>query len=114
MASISIAGKVVCKEGTDPVTLKTFDNGGQVASFSVVDNEYFYVKQGEERFGQFYNVQVNGKGAEIVVDRLQRGDRVAVHGQLTQREYNGKVYLDVKNARVTFLEARREDTEVPF
>lgn len=116
MASISIAGKVVCKEGTEAVTLKHFEKGS-LASFSVVDNEYFYVKEGEERFGQFYNVQVNGKAAEVFADRLQRGDRVAVHGQLVQRTYNDKVYLDVKNARVTSLEPRREqlpEEEVPF
>jgi single-stranded DNA-binding protein len=119
MASISIAGKVVCKEGSAPVTLKTFPgrNGGAdstLASFSVVDNEYFYVKEGEERFGQFYNVQVNGKAAEIFADRLQRGDRVAVHGQLVQRTYNDKTYLDIKNARVTSLEPRREEQDLPF
>ena len=117
MASISIAGKVVCKEGTEPVSLKTFDTGGQVATFSVCDLAYVYTKQGEEKKGQFYSVQVNGKGAEIAVDRLQRGDRVAVTGSLVQRDYNEKVYLDVKNATVTFLEARREapdDTSVPF
>lgn len=117
MASISIAGKVVCKEGTAPVSLKTFDNGNNLATFSVVDTEYVYTKEGEERFGQFYNVQVNGKAAEIANDRLQRGDRVAVHGQLVQRQYNDKVYLDVKNARVTSLEPRRDtadSSEVPF
>jgi single-stranded DNA-binding protein len=116
MASISIAGKVVCKEGTEPVTLKQFEKGS-LATFSVVDNEYFYVKENEDRFGQFYNVQVNGKAAEIFADRLQRGDRVAVHGQLVQRIYNEKVYLDIKNARVTSLEPRREQAsqeEVPF
>lgn len=116
MASISVAGKVVCKEGTAPVNLKTFDNGNSIASFSVVDNEYFYVKEGEERFGQFYNVEVNGKAAQIAVDRLQRGDRVSVHGQLVQRQYQDKVYLTIKNGRVTSLEPRREavDEEVPF
>jgi single-stranded DNA-binding protein len=117
MASISIVGKVVCKEGTAPVSLKTFDNGNVLASFSVVDNEYVYAKEGEERFGQFYNVQVNGKAAEIANDRLQRGDRVGVHGQLVQRQYNDKVYLDVKNARVTSLEPRRDGPsggDIPF
>lgn len=118
MASISIAGKVVCKEGTAPVTLKVFDNG-KLANFSVVDNEYFYVKQGEDRPGQFYSVEVNGKAAEIFADRLQRGDRVAVHGQLVQRVYQDKTYLTVKNARVTSLEPRREDaasgdSDIPF
>lgn len=109
MASISVAGKVVAKEGTTPVSLKVFDNGNQLANFSVVDNEYFYCKEGEERPGQFYRVEVNGKAAEIYADRLQRGDRVAVHGQLIQSTYNDKTYLTIKNARVTSLEPRRED-----
>jgi hypothetical protein len=117
MASISIVGKVVCKEGTAPVSLKTFDNGNSIATFSVVDNEYFYVKEGEERFGQFYSVEVNGKAATIVTDRLQRGDRVGVHGQLVQRQYQDKVYLTIKNARVVTQEPRRDgpsSEEVPF
>lgn len=120
MASISIVGKVVCKEGSAPVTLKSFDNGNAIATFSAVDNEYFYVKEGDERFGQFYSVEVNGKAAAICNDRLQRGDRVGIHGQLVQRQYNEKVYLSVKNARVTTLEPRRDDgnkvgaDEVPF
>lgn len=119
MASISISGTVTCKQGTAPVAVKTFDDGGKIASFSAVDREYFYVKKGEERFGQFYNVEVNGKAAEIAEERLRRGDRVTVHGQLVQREYNGKVYLTIKNGRVTYLESREEsvahsDEEVPF
>lgn len=117
MASISIAGKVVCKEGTAPVALKTFDNGGKLAKFSVVDNEYFYVKEGDDRAGQFYEVEVIGKAAEIFAERLLRGDRVAVHGQLVQRVYNDKTYLTVKNARVTSLEPRRDQSaheEIPF
>lgn len=116
MASISIAGKVVCKEGTAPVSVKEFDNGGKLATFSVVDGEYFYVKEGDERTGQFYSVEVNGKAAEIVADRLGRGDRVGVHGQLVQRQYQNKTYLSVKNARVTYQEARRDsnEEEAPF
>lgn len=120
MASISVSGTVTCKQGSDPVSIKTFQNDNKLGSFSVLDKEYFYVKEGEERFGQFYNVEVNGKAAEIAQDRLQRGDRIAVHGQLVQREYQGKVYLTIKNARVTYLEARRDggaapgDDEVPF
>lgn len=113
MASISIVGKVVAKEGTPAVNLKTFDNGNQIASFSVVDNEYFYVKEGEDRPGQFYSVEVNGKAAEIFADRLQRGDRVGVHGQLVQRVYQDRTYLTVKNARIVSQEARRDDGPAP-
>ena len=108
MASISIGGKVTCKEGSEAVTIREFGNGGKIAKFSVVDTEYFYSKD-EDKKGQFYRVEVSGKGAEIVADRLKRGDRVAVHGQIVQRDYNERTYLDVKNARVTFLEGRRDE-----
>lgn len=119
MASISITGTVTGKRDADkPVTIREFGENGKIAQFSVLDKEYFYVKEGEERFGQFYNVEVNGKAAEIADDRLERGDRVGIHGQLVQREYQGKVYLTIKNARVTYLEGRRDSTpseeEVPF
>ena len=107
MASVSLGGKVTCKEGTPAVTVREFGNGGKIAKFSMVDQEYFYAKEDEKK-GQFYSVEVSGKSAEIVEDRLQRGDRVTVHGQLVQRDYNEKTYLDVKNARVTFQETRRE------
>jgi len=107
MASISLGGKVTGKQGTPAVTVREFGNGGKIAKFSMVDSEYFYSKD-EDKKGQFYSVEVTGKGAEIVADRLERGDRVAVHGQLVQRDYNDKTYLDVKNARVTFLEGRKD------
>ena len=108
MAAITTAGKVTAKEGTEAVTVREFGNGGKIAKFNMVDSEYFYVKEGDDRKGQFYTVEVNGKAADIVVDRLRRGDRLAVRGQLVQREYNEKLYLDIKSASVTFLEDRRD------
>ena len=93
MAAITTAGKVTAKEGTEAVTIREFGNGGKIAKFSMVDSEYFYVKEGDDRKGQFYSVEVSGKQADIVADRLRRGDRVAVRGQLVQREYNDKLYL---------------------
>lgn len=107
MASISLGGKVTGKQGEAAVTVREFGNGGKIAKFSVVDSEYFYSKDDEKK-GQFYSVEVTGKAADIVADRLERGDRVAVHGQLVQRDYNDRTYLDVKNARVTFLEGRKD------
>jgi single stranded DNA-binding protein len=122
MATISLAGSVCGgKDGSPAVSLKTFDNGNQIASFSVADSEYFYVKQGDEREGQFYRVEVIGKAAEIATDRLEKGSKVAVSGQFVARKYNDKIYHDVKNARVTYLDPRAEqggsapaDEEVPF
>ena len=107
MAAISLAGKVTGKQGEPVVTVREFGNGGKIAKFSMVDTEYFYSKD-DDKLGQFYAVEVTGRSAEIVADRLERGDRVAVHGQLVQRKYQEKTYLDVKNARVVFLEGRKD------
>ena len=105
MASISLAGTVTGKQGEPAVQIREFGNGGKIAKFSVADKEYFYSKD-EDKKGQFYSCEVSGKQAEIVADRLERGDKVAVAGQLVQRDYNDRTYLDVKNARVTFLERK--------
>ena len=107
MAAITTAGKVTGKQGEPAVTVREFGNGGKIAKFSMVDQEYFYSKD-DDKLGQFYSCEVTGKQADIVADRLERGDRVCVRGQLVQRKYNDKVYLDVKNASVTFMEARRD------
>lgn len=110
MATIAIAGTVTGKAGDSPVTVKTFDNGDTVATFSVADRAYVYAKPGEDRQGQFYRCEVRGKAAEIVAERIHRGDKVGVSGQLVQRTYNEKLYLDVKNASVTFLESRDQES----
>ena len=110
MAAITTAGKVTGKQGEPAVTVREFGNGGKIAKFNMVDQEYFYVKQGEERPGQFYTCEVSGKQADIVAERLERGDRVCVRGQLVQRQYNDKTYLDIRQASVTFMEGKKEDS----
>jgi single-stranded DNA-binding protein len=99
MAQVTLSGTVCCKQGDPAVTLKKLGNDYTVAEFSIRDTEYFYYK-GDDKPGQFYKVQVGGKAAEFLPDRLERGDFVSVTGQLVQREYNGRTFLDVKDARV--------------
>ena len=103
MAQINISGTVTGREGEAAVTLKTLGESYQVAEFSVRDTEYFYHK-GDDKPGQFYRVQVGGKSAEYIAEKLERGDFVSVTGQLVQRPYEGKngkgIALDVKDARV--------------
>ena len=108
MASISIAGSVTGREGEPAVTVRTFNNGTRIAKFSVIDTEYVYAKNPDDKIPQYYNVEVFGKAAEIAEERATRKAKVAVHGQLVKREYSGKTYLDVKNARVQYLEPRTE------
>jgi len=99
MAQVTLSGTVVCKQGEEPVTLKTLGNDYTIAEFSVRDTEYFYYK-GDDKPGQFYKVQVSGKQAEYLPGQLERGDFVSVTGQLVQRTYNDRTYLDVKDARL--------------
>jgi len=114
MAQVNISGRIVCKEGEPAVTTKTLGETYTVAEFSVMDTEYFYFK-GDDKPSQFYRIQVGGKQAELLPDRLERGDFVSVTGQLVQRVYKDKTYLDVKDARVNqpYKEQKTEE-EPPF
>lgn len=109
MAHISIAGKVI----KDP-ELKYFDSGSQTCTLSVVDREYIKPKKGEtETPGQFYDVEVWGKYAEIAADRLRKGSRVGVAGKAEWQEYFNKAgekrrVLKVTNPSITFLDTKDE------
>ena len=115
MAQVNISGTVVCKQGEPVVTVKTLGESYTVAEFSVRDTEYFYYK-GDDKPGQFFRIQVGGKAAEFLPDRLERGDFVSVTGQLVQRVYNDKIYLDVKDARVNqpYKEKKESGTDSLF
>lgn len=103
MAKISLAGTICAgKQGGSAVALRTTDKGLTFANFSLRDSEYVPTKATEESRGQFYQVEVVGKAAEIAADRLDKGSFVAVNGQLVQREYKDKIYYEVKNATVTY------------
>jgi len=109
MAHISIAGKVF-KEPE----LKFFDSGSQTCTLSVVDREYVKPKKGEaEAPGQFYDVEIWGKYAEIAADRLRKGSRVAATGKAEWQEYTNKSgekrrVLKVTNPSLTFLDTKEE------
>ena len=109
MAHISIAGKVI----KDP-EIRFFDSGSQTVTLSVVDREYVKPKKGEtEAPGQFYDVEVWGKYAEICADRLAKGSRIACTGKAEWQEYVAKTgdkrrVLKVTNPSITFLDTREE------
>lgn len=108
MATLSIAGKV-----TLPPELKVFENGKQLCKFSVRDQEYVPPDPGQEYpAGQFYEVEVWGKLAEICSERLSKGSLVAVSGKSVWREFQTKSgekarRLNVRDARVIFLDDRQ-------
>lgn len=108
MATITLTGKVTGKQGEPAVAIREIKDL-KIASFSVNDREYCYFKNKDDNPGQFYRVEVTGKGAEIAAERLQRGSWVTVTGQPVWRQYNGQKFLDVKNAKVIPCEDRKTE-----
>lgn len=86
MANISIAGRVI-----KTPEIKFFESGTQVCRISVADRAYVRPeKKGVDSPGQFYDLEVWGKSAEIAADRLSKGSRIAAFGQGVWREYTTK------------------------
>jgi single-strand DNA-binding protein len=93
MLNLMIAGNV----GKD-AEHKTTGNS-ELCSFSVAVN----VGYGDNRTTQWVDVSKWGKGAQGLAGILRKGSRVAVTGELSLREYNGKTYLQCRADNVTIL-----------
>lgn len=82
-------------------------NGKDVLNFSVA------VKQGFSRDAptEWYRVAVWGARANTLAGHIKKGSKVAVVGELTIGEYNGKPQYDVSAHEVDpFCGGKREDT----
>lgn len=124
--------------GRDP-EVKWTQAGGSVCSVSVATNER--EKQGQEwvQVTEWHAVVVFGRTAELMVERLKKGDSVLVDGRMKTRRWTGKdgiekMRTEVIADRVQFLgrlgagerdsevrtssghpvATRPEDDEVPF
>ena len=64
-------------------------NNVKVATFSLAVNRR-YVKQGEERQADFFNIVVYSKLADFVEKFLQQGTQICVLGRLQTRNYEDK------------------------
>ncbi|SEU02498.1 single-stranded DNA-binding protein [Paracoccus homiensis] len=94
MKSISIAGNI----GKDCV-LRNTQNGDAVAGFSVAVEE----RQGQEKRTIWFDVSIWGKRGSALAQYLTKGTRVAVCGDLSTREHEGRTYLTVRADQVTLL-----------
>lgn len=74
-------------------------SGSDVCQFSVAVDDGF----GENKKTVWFDVSRWGKGASGLANVLVKGSRVAVSGELTTRENNGKTYLQVRADKVTIL-----------
>ena len=110
MASISISGKIVGKKSDPAVALRQIGELS-IAEFSVLDTDYCYFKNKDDNPGQFYKCSVTSKAAPWLAENLTHGSKVTVHGQPVWREYDGKKFLDIKNARVIAMDDRKNSTD---
>ena len=101
---------------SDP-ELKTTGTGISVTSFRIAV-ERSYVKQGEERKADFFDIVCWRGTAEFVCRYFVKGSLIAVEGQLQSRTYQAKdgtnrYVVEVVADNVSFTGERREQPENP-
>ncbi len=102
---------------SDP-ELKTTGTGISVTSFRIaVDRSY--VKQGEERKADFFDIVCWRSTAEFVCRYFGKGSLIAVEGQLQSRTYQAKdgtnrYVVEVVADNVSFTGERRDNTNSSY
>jgi single-strand DNA-binding protein len=78
--------------GKDP-EIKSFQNGGKIANFSIATSEQWKDKMTGERKErtEWHNIVINGDGLVGVVERyLKKGSKVYVEGSLRTRKWQDR------------------------
>lgn len=101
MKSITIAGNI----GKDAVT-RTTPSGDKVTSWSVAVEE----RNGQDKRSIWFDCTLWGKRGESLAQYLTKGGKVAVSGELSTRDHEGKTYLTVRVDQVT-LQGGKPDGE---
>ena len=95
----------------DPEVRYTQTNNTQVASFSLAVNRRF-VRQGEERQADFFNIVAWGKQGEFCSKYFKKGQQVGVIGRLQTRTWDddkGRHYItEIVAEEVYFADSRRD------
>lgn len=94
MLNLSLAGNL----GRD-AEYKQTQSGQELCSFSVGVS----IGYGENKQTVWVDVTKWGKGAQGLSNILRKGSKVAVSGELSTREHNGKTYLQCRADNVTIL-----------
>lgn len=92
MLNVALAGNL----GRD-AEHKTTQSGQELCSFAVAVNVGF----GENKSTVWVDCTRWGKGAGGLAGILRKGSKVAVCGELSTREHNGKTYLQCRADNVT-------------
>lgn len=100
MKTITIAGNI----GKD-AEVRSTQNGDKVTGWTVAVEE----RQGQEKRKIWFDCTLWGKRGESLAPYLTKGGKVAVAGELSTREYEGKTYLTIRADQVTLLGGKRDD-----
>ena len=101
MKSITIAGNI----GKDAIT-RTTPQGDKVTSWSVAVEE----RNGQDKRSLWFDCTLWGKRGESLAQYLTKGGKVAVSGELSTRDHEGKTYLTIRVDQVT-LQGGKPDGE---
>lgn len=94
MKNLTIAGNI----GKDAVT-RTTQSGDSVTGWSVAVEE----RNGQDKRTIWFDCTLWGKRGQSLAQYLTKGTRVAVSGELSTREHDGKTYLTLRADQVTLL-----------
>jgi len=94
MLQLSIAGRC----GRD-AEYKQTQGGAELCRFTVAAEVGF----GDSKQTVWVDVTRWGKGAEGLANYIRKGDPVAVTGEMSLREHDGKTYVQCRADRVTLL-----------
>lgn len=94
MKSITIAGNI----GKNAET-RTTQGGDSVTGWTVAVEE----RQGQEKRTIWFDCSLWGKRGTSLAQYLTKGGKVAVSGELSTREHEGRTYLTIRAEQVTLL-----------
>ena len=101
MKNITVAGGIT----KDAVTRST-QSGDKVTGFSVAVSEGF----GDNKRMLYFDCTLWSKRGESLAQYLTKGGKVAVSGELSTRDHEGKTYLTIRVDQVT-LQGGKPDGE---
>lgn len=99
MKQITIAGNI----GKDAVT-RTTGQGDSVTVWTVAVED----RSGREKTTLWFDCTLWGKRGDTLAQYLTKGSRVAVAGDLSKREHEGKTYLTIRADQVTLMGGGQE------
>lgn len=99
MKNITLAGGI-----TRDAKLNS-NQSGSVLNFSVAVDH----RDGRDKTTMYFDCALWGKRGEALEQYLTKGTRVAVSGDLSTREHDGKTYLRVNANEVTLLGGGQQD-----